>query len=120
MASFYVFRHAEGKHNKFAEFRKRRDLDLTELGRRQRRGSALEFPYMDKVTHLVSSPMHRAIHSTLLPFAPLRIRPSELLREFGNKVDLGRGSEAMEQARPEQTVRYGLEKIEARTAAARE
>ncbi|RYP70354.1 hypothetical protein DL769_004980 [Monosporascus sp. CRB-8-3] len=142
MATIHVFRHAEGMHNRFAEFRKTRDPDLTEEGGQQCRGFAAEFPYMDKVTHLVASPMRRAINSTILAFAPVSTRqkimllpelteagsrvssfgsdPSELLREFGDKIDLDAVPKQWNRLDASSQFAYSLEKIEARTAAARE
>ncbi|RYP83977.1 hypothetical protein DL770_005279 [Monosporascus sp. CRB-9-2] len=67
--TFHIFRHVEGAHEVSGE--DMQDPDLSDPGR-QRCGELRNMlPWMDKVTHLVSSPMQRALSSCLLTFEPV-------------------------------------------------
>ncbi|KAK8014076.1 hypothetical protein PG990_007372 [Apiospora arundinis] len=106
----YLVRHAQGYHNLSKENEQLRDPDLTELGKQQCADLCKRFPFHDKITHLVASPMRRTIYTCLLSFAPVAEAgkiitalpdaqevslqpcdhgsdPSKLKAEFGDKVD---------------------------------
>ncbi|KAK8044583.1 hypothetical protein PG993_004607 [Apiospora rasikravindrae] len=107
----YFVRHAQGYHNLNKENEQLRDPDLTELGKQQCADLCKRFPFHDKITHLVASPMRRTIYTCLLSFAPVvesgkvitalpdaqevslqpcdhGSAPAKLQAEFGDKVDL--------------------------------
>ncbi|KAK7932482.1 hypothetical protein PG985_003194 [Apiospora marii] len=67
----YLVRHAQGYHNLSKENEQLRDPDLTELGQQQCADLCKRFPFHDKITHLVASPMRRTIYTCLLSFAPV-------------------------------------------------
>ncbi|KAH8903119.1 phosphoglycerate mutase-like protein [Coniochaeta sp. PMI_546] len=66
----HLVRHAQGFHNLSKENQQIRDPDLTPLGERQCATLRDNFPYHDKVTHLVASPMRRTLRTCLLGFSP--------------------------------------------------
>jgi broad specificity phosphatase PhoE len=66
----HCVRHAQGCHNPSVENHKLPDPSLTALGETQCEGLREVFPYHDKVTHLVASPLRRTIYTCLLGFAP--------------------------------------------------
>ncbi|KAI1780804.1 hypothetical protein F4818DRAFT_436001 [Hypoxylon cercidicola] len=70
MATIHVFRHAESMHNVDEEQTKSRDPVLSPAGRQQCMDFSQQFPFMNGVTHVVSSPLRRAIESSLLAFSP--------------------------------------------------
>ncbi|KAI1504039.1 histidine phosphatase superfamily [Biscogniauxia marginata] len=100
-----IVRHAEARHN--VEGNYLRDPELTAQGIQQCSILCNTYPYMQKVTHIVSSPLRRAIQTTLLCFGPVSAkivllpelqettaRPSDtgsprqrLQEEFGNRID---------------------------------
>ncbi len=66
----HLVRHAQGVHNLSKENQQIRDPDLTPLGETQCAALRDHFPYHDKVTHLVASPMRRTLRTCLLGFSP--------------------------------------------------
>ncbi|KAK8085143.1 hypothetical protein PG997_006414 [Apiospora hydei] len=106
----YLVRHAQGYHNLNKENEQLRDPDLTELGKQQCADLCKRFPFHDKITHLLASPMRRTIYTCLLSFAPVAEAgkvitalpdaqevslqpcdhgsdPAKLQAEFGDKVN---------------------------------
>ncbi|KAI0007563.1 phosphoglycerate mutase-like protein [Xylariaceae sp. FL0662B] len=142
MATIHVFRHAQGMHDKGPELKDTRDPDLSEEGRKQCAELAVSFPHTDKITHLVSSPMRRAINSCLLAFPTvvskqkITLLPelteegsqmsdfgsdiSVLLKDFGEGVDANGVPGHWNKLTPTSRSAYNLEKIEGRTTAGRE
>ncbi|KAG8165253.1 hypothetical protein KVR01_005528 [Diaporthe batatas] len=108
----HFVRHAQGHHNVPTENRLQiPDPDLTPLGVTQCEALAQSFPYHSQITHLMSSPIRRALYTCLLSFPSSVERGltvlalpsaqefsdypcdtgssiSELSHEFGGKVDL--------------------------------
>ncbi|CAP66850.1 uncharacterized protein PODANS_4_6570 [Podospora anserina S mat+] len=66
----HLVRHAQGYHNLCQENHALPDPDLTDLGKRQCEELYQSFPYHDKITHLVASPLRRTIYTCLLSFNP--------------------------------------------------
>ena len=66
----HLVRHAQGYHNLSLENQWIRDPDLTELGKQQCEDLCKAFPYHDKITHLVASPIRRTIFTCQFSFAP--------------------------------------------------
>ncbi|KAF3761712.1 hypothetical protein M406DRAFT_64857 [Cryphonectria parasitica EP155] len=66
----YLVRHAQGYHNLSHENEKLSDPLLTPLGESQCEALRASFPHHDKLTHLVASPMRRALLTCRLSFAP--------------------------------------------------
>ncbi|KAI1184221.1 phosphoglycerate mutase-like protein [Nemania serpens] len=64
----HLVRHAQGYHNLNAESQWIRDPDLTDLGKKQCEELNKQFPYHDKITHLVASPIRRTIFTCQLSF----------------------------------------------------
>lgn len=64
----HCIRHAQGYHNLNEENQKLPDPTLTPFGEAQCQAFQKVFPYHDKITHLVASPMRRAIYTCLLGF----------------------------------------------------
>lgn len=119
----YLVRHAQGYHNLSKENEQLRDPDLTELGKQQCADLCKRFPFHDKITHLIASPMRRTIYTCLLSFAPVveagkvvtalpdaqevslqpcdhGSDPAKLRAEFGDKVDFGLVSEGWNDKSP--------------------
>ncbi|KAH9988829.1 phosphoglycerate mutase [Xylariaceae sp. FL0662B] len=115
--TIHLVRHAQGIHNISRDNEAIHDPDLTSLGEQQCARLKHKFPYHDKLTHLFSSPLRRALYTCLLSFGSLdpiasqdRPRlialpelqevsdspcdtgsePSSLEAEFGSLVDLSR------------------------------
>ena len=63
----YLVRHAQGQHNVAADHTLR-DPDLTALGIEQSTQLAISFPYHDRITHLISSPMRRTLRTCFYGF----------------------------------------------------
>jgi broad specificity phosphatase PhoE len=63
-----LVRHAQGYHNLNHANEKLPDPDLTPLGESQCRALSTAFPFPDKVTHLVASPLRRTLYTCLLSF----------------------------------------------------
>ncbi|KAI1260149.1 phosphoglycerate mutase-like protein [Xylariaceae sp. FL1019] len=66
----HLVRHAQGYHNLSLESQWIKDPDLTELGEQQCADLCKAFPYHDKITHLVASPIRRTLFTCKLSFAP--------------------------------------------------
>ncbi|KAI0864446.1 phosphoglycerate mutase-like protein [Xylaria cubensis] len=66
----HLVRHAQGYHNLNVENQWIRDPDLTDLGKQQCEELCKSFPYHDKITHLVASPIRRTIFTCQYSFAP--------------------------------------------------
>ncbi|KAK0709446.1 histidine phosphatase superfamily [Lasiosphaeria miniovina] len=66
----HLVRHAQGFHNLTEINQQIPDPDLTALGKEQCAALRAGFPYQDKITHLVASPMRRTLYTCLLSFAP--------------------------------------------------
>ncbi|KAJ2992090.1 hypothetical protein NUW58_g2292 [Xylaria curta] len=66
----HLVRHAQGYHNLSIENQWIRDPDLTDLGKQQCEELCKIFPYHDKITHLVASPIRRTIFTCQFSFAP--------------------------------------------------
>lgn len=64
----HCVRHAQGYHNLNVAGHQLHDPDLTELGISQCAELRKSFPYHDKVTHLVASPLRRTLYTCLLGF----------------------------------------------------
>lgn len=64
----HCVRHAQGYHNLNEENQKLPDPTLTPLGESQCQALRRVFPYYDKITHLVASPLRRTIYTCLLSF----------------------------------------------------
>ncbi|KAJ3499463.1 hypothetical protein NLG97_g306 [Lecanicillium saksenae] len=108
-ATIHLVRHAQGYHNLSKDNEKIPDPDITLLGEKQCDELRALFPQHDKITHIVSSPLRRALqtsirafgHDHLFPIIALEDlqevsdAPSDtgskvavLRSEFGDKVDL--------------------------------
>lgn len=112
--TIHLVRHAQGYHNLSVENEMMRDPDLTPLGEQQCRDLRAAFPYHDKLTRLVASPMRRTLYTCIMGFGDgpgpagypitaldtlqeLSDQPSDtgssvaaLTEEFGSKADLSR------------------------------
>ncbi|KAI0514995.1 phosphoglycerate mutase-like protein [Xylaria bambusicola] len=66
----HLVRHAQGYHNLSLENQWIHDPDLTEFGKQQCEDLCKAFPYHDKITHLVASPIRRTIFTCQFSFAP--------------------------------------------------
>lgn len=66
--TIHCVRHAQGCHNLSAENHVLPDPSLTGLGEAQCEALRIFFPYHDKITHLVASPLRRTIYTCLLGF----------------------------------------------------
>ncbi|KAI0436915.1 histidine phosphatase superfamily [Xylaria telfairii] len=105
-----IVRHAQSRHNVEVNGDEIRDPSLTAEGMQQAKALGNTFPYTQRVRHVISSPMRRAIQTGLLAFDPLikqgvkiilapdlqesSARPSdigspapELREEFGDAID---------------------------------
>lgn len=72
MMSTYVHlvRHAQGYHNLSYANHALPDPNLTPKGEEQCAELCKNFPFQDKITHLVASPMRRTLYTCLLSFKP--------------------------------------------------
>ncbi|KAK3492481.1 histidine phosphatase superfamily [Neurospora hispaniola] len=66
----HLVRHAQGHHNVSQANHVFADPLLTPLGESQCSALRDSFPYHDKITHLVASPMRRTLYTCLLSFQP--------------------------------------------------
>ncbi|KAH8887670.1 phosphoglycerate mutase [Thozetella sp. PMI_491] len=66
----HLVRHAQGFHNLSVINQQITDPELTPLGKQQCAELQKLFPFHDKVTHLVASPMRRTVYTCLLSFEP--------------------------------------------------
>lgn len=142
MATIHVFRHAEAMHNIDERYRNTRDPLLTPAGMEQCRIFSEQFPFMDKIACVLSSPLKRAIQSSLLAFAPaLRNKqvivlpeitevgshpsgfgssPEELVSQFGNRINVDNVPHDFADLHPESPWAYEMEKIIHRMGLARD
>ncbi|KAL5883708.1 hypothetical protein ACKVWL_002698 [Pyricularia oryzae] len=149
-ATIYFVRHAQGYHNLpkvpgGPNPSLLADPDLTELGKEQCAELSKNFPFHDKITHLVASPLRRTLYTCLLSFGPVleqgRVQkvtalpelqeiaalpsdtgsdPAVLAKEFGGeKVDLGLVKDDWTDKGPGSPFAPELEKLDARARAAR-
>ncbi|OAA70271.1 phosphoglycerate mutase family protein [Cordyceps fumosorosea ARSEF 2679] len=68
--TIHLVRHAQGYHNLCVENETMRDPDLTPLGEQQCLDLRASFPYHDKLTRLVASPMRRTLWTCTRAFGP--------------------------------------------------
>ncbi|KAI0181675.1 histidine phosphatase superfamily [Hypoxylon sp. FL1284] len=151
MATIHLFRHAESLHNVDPYFERTRDPSLSDRGIQQCRDFKLQcwdkrndadFPFMKSVTHIVCSPLRRAIQSALEAFGPqagqrrLIVLPElteisrlpsafgssrdELVGEFGDALNVDYLPDDYGTVGRESPWAYELTKIHARVGAARE
>jgi broad specificity phosphatase PhoE len=66
--TIHCVRHAQGYHNLNNANHKLPDPDLTPLGESQCQALQKNFPYHDRITHLVASPLRRTLYTCLLGF----------------------------------------------------
>ena len=111
--TIHLVRHAQGVHNLSVENESIHDPDLTRLGEQQCATLRAAFPYHDKLTRLVASPLRRTINTCAQSFGASRpdLYPilaldtlqevsdqpcdtgstkNQLAAEFGDKIDLSR------------------------------
>ncbi|KAK0654296.1 hypothetical protein DIS24_g5352 [Lasiodiplodia hormozganensis] len=69
-AHLHCVRHAQGYHNLTIDNHKLPDPALTDLGKQQCADLQRAFPYHDRITHVVASPIKRTLWTALLAFAP--------------------------------------------------
>ncbi|KAI3335542.1 phosphoglycerate mutase-like protein [Ustulina deusta] len=138
----HLVRHAQGYHNLNAENQWIRDPDLTDLGKQQCAELCAHFPYHDKITHLVASPIRRTISTCQLSFAPavaagkkivalqdaqeVSLYPCDagsdvgpLRDEFGDLVDLGLLTDDWNKKTPDSRYYPEPKKLEARARSTR-
>ena len=70
-AYLHLVRHAQGFHNLSIINQQISDPELTPLGRKQCAELRKAFPFHDRITHLVASPMRRTLYTCLLSFEPV-------------------------------------------------
>ncbi|KAI2463758.1 hypothetical protein F4781DRAFT_415550 [Annulohypoxylon bovei var. microspora] len=145
MATIHIFRTAETKYDAEPGFDNARDSGLSERGLEQ----CLEFsshspflPFMQYVTHVVSSPLRSSIYSCRIAFDRIvsskqiillpelmdigSLSPSfgssavALNAEFSTQIDQGALPSGWESTDPNSAYAYDAGKIKARTAAGRE
>ncbi|KAI9736569.1 MAG: hypothetical protein M1818_006080 [Claussenomyces sp. TS43310] len=146
--TIHCVRHAQGFHNLNVAGHQLPDPDLTELGQSQSKELQKSFPYHDRVTHLVASPLRRTIYTCLLGFGnPIKEKsrkvialpelqeisdlpcdtgsdPDKLLAEFStgawaNSVDLSLVKDGWNDKSASSPWAPAAPKIEARAKAAR-
>lgn len=66
--TIYIVRHAQGFHNLSMANVQLPDPELTPLGKSQCADLNRRFPFHQKITHLVASPMRRTIYTALYTF----------------------------------------------------
>jgi broad specificity phosphatase PhoE len=145
-ATIHLVRHAQGFHNLSAANEAIPDPLLTPLGKTQCADLRKSFPYHDKLTHLVASPMRRTIYTCLEAFGStsstteipkLKIAavpeiqeisdapcdtgsaPEILAQEFGGLVDLSLVHEGWNDKSEKTEWEPTLEKLEVRARTAR-
>lgn len=69
-AHLHCVRHAQGYHNLTPDNHKLPDPALTDLGKQQCADLQRAFPYHDRITHVVASPIKRTLWTALLAFGP--------------------------------------------------
>jgi broad specificity phosphatase PhoE len=118
----HLVRHAQGYHNLCYENEFIPDPDLTPVGQEQCANLRAAFPYHDRLTHLIASPMRRTLQTCISTFgdgprAPYPIIALDTLQEladlpadtgsnkdkvaaeFGDKADLSRVREGWNEKR---------------------
>ncbi|KAI0112414.1 histidine phosphatase superfamily [Nemania sp. FL0031] len=138
----HLVRHAEGYHNLSLENQWIRDPDLTDKGKKQCEELNKAFPYHDKITHLVASPIRRTIFTcqysfveevkagkkiTALPDAQeVSLFPCDvgsdvepLKKEFGDLVDFRLLTEDWNKKTPDSKYYPEPQKLEARARSTR-
>ncbi|KAI0421638.1 histidine phosphatase superfamily [Xylaria grammica] len=138
----HLVRHAQGYHNLSRENQWIRDPDLTELGKAQCAELCKKFPYHDKITHLVASPIRRTLFTCQLSFAPaveagkkvvalqdaqeVSLYPCDvgsdvepLRKEFGDGVDFSQLAEDWNKKTPDSKYYPDPPKLEARARTTR-
>lgn len=138
--TIHFVRHAQGAHNGSAANEFLIDPGLTKAGEEQCQELRAKFPHHDELSHVVVSPMRRAIQTGLLSFARPELGPviaSDLVQEtsdapndigsdlgklrdaVGNAVDLSRVGEAWNDKSTGQFFEPTWEKLLYRTKEAR-
>ncbi|KAJ8125030.1 hypothetical protein O1611_g8610 [Lasiodiplodia mahajangana] len=138
----HLVRHAQGYHNLSAENQWIRDPDLTELGKKQCEELNEAFPYHDKITHLVASPIRRTIFTCQYSFVEevkagkkiialqdaqeVSLFPCDvgsdlelLKKEFGDLVDFQSVTEDWNKKTPDSKYFPDSQKLEARARSTR-
>ncbi|KAI0469061.1 phosphoglycerate mutase-like protein [Xylaria cf. heliscus] len=138
----HLVRHAQGYHNLSHENQWIRDPDLTDLGKEQCEELCKIFPYHDKITHLVASPIRRTIFTCQFSFAPevkagkkivalqdaqeVSLYPCDvgsdvekLKNEFGDLVDFEQLTEDWNKKTPDSKYYPDPNKLEARARSTR-
>ena len=116
------------------------DPDITPLGEKQCAELRASFPHHNQITHIVSSPMRRALYTGIKAFGQDGLYPivaledlqevsdlpsdtgsdlSALREEFGHMVDLGRVSDTWTDKTSSSPFQANLSKLEARARRAR-
>ncbi|TGJ88202.1 hypothetical protein E0Z10_g602 [Xylaria hypoxylon] len=139
----HLVRHAQGYHNLSFENQWMPDPDLTEFGKEQCEELRKNFPYHDKITHLVASPIRRTIFTCQLSFAAavtagkkivalqdaqeVSLYPSDvgsdaelLKKEFGDLVDFRLLTDDWNDKSPDSKYYPDPLKLEARARSARQ
>jgi broad specificity phosphatase PhoE len=138
----HLVRHAQGFHNLCAANHSLPDPDLTPLGKEQCAALQKTFPFQDRITHLVASPLRRTIYTCLLSFEPAvktgkrvialpevqEVSPlpcdtgssaEALASEFAEKVDLGLVTEGWNDKAGASPFAPAMDRLEARARKAR-
>ncbi|OAA70605.1 candidapepsin-4 precursor [Cordyceps fumosorosea ARSEF 2679] len=139
-ATIHLVRHAQGYHNLSKENELLHDPDLTPLGERQCDELRASFPHHTEITAIVSSPMRRALSTSILAFGQDQLYPVVALEdlqevsdlpsdtgsevaalgaEFGHKVDLRHVSRDWTDKTMASSFQAELGKLEARARRAR-
>lgn len=136
----HLVRHAQGFHNLCAENEMIPDPTLTPLGDQQCANLRATFPFHDKITKIISSPLRRTILTSMAAFGREDLYPItavDTLQEvstlpsdtgspvnvleavFGEKVDLSRVSEDWTVKTPGSLFQPNIERLEERAKCAR-
>ncbi|KAI1129385.1 histidine phosphatase superfamily [Nemania abortiva] len=138
----HLVRHAQGHHNLSVENQWIRDPDLTDLGKKQCEELNKAFPFHDKITHLVASPIRRTIFTCQFSFTEevkagkkiialqdaqeISLFPCDvgsdiepLKKEFGDLVDLQFVTEDWNKKTPDTKYYPDPQKLEARARSTR-
>jgi len=138
----HLVRHAQGYHNLCLENQWLKDPNLTDLGESQCVDLCNKFPYHDKITHLIASPLRRTLYTCKLSFVPavkagkkiialqdtqeVSLFPcdvgsdlAQLEKEFGDDVDFHLVTDDWNNKSPKSDYYPDPRKLEARTRRAR-
>ncbi|TQS31376.1 hypothetical protein Golomagni_08345 [Golovinomyces magnicellulatus] len=136
----HLVRHAQGFHNLCKENEQLPDPDLTPLGKEQCEELRRSFPFHDRITRIISSPLRRTLHTTVNVFGKDNLYPilaldslqevsdlssdtgseiDALQHEFGDKVDLSQVSQSWTDKTTSSPFQADITKLEARAAQAR-